>query len=186
MELLPDLRISWLNGWLVIILLATTDVIMFLSFPKPVVARLFDRSGWSEQQRVFTIAGKLCGLVCLVLITLTSLKIGKPVFVVGLLLVLLGLIGLVRALIDFKNTPMDKPVTRGLYKISRHPQIVMATVVLLGACIAISSWLALILLVASRLLEYFGIVAEEEVCVTQYGEAYRAYLKQVPRYFVFF
>lgn len=186
MELIPDLRIGWLNGWLVIILLALTDVIMFLSFTKPVVARLFDRSGWSEQQRVFTIAGKLCALVCLVLITLTSLKIGKPVFVIGSFLIVIGLIGLVKALIDFKNTPMDEPVKRGLYKISRHPQIVMSSVVLLGACIAIGSWLALILLVASRLLEHLGIVAEEEVCLKQYGDAYHEYMKRVPRYFVFF
>jgi protein-S-isoprenylcysteine O-methyltransferase Ste14 len=62
----------------------------------------------------------------------------------------------------------------------------MSSVVLLGAGIAVGSWLALILLVASRLLEHFGIVAEEQVCLTQYGEAYCAYLKRVPRYFVFF
>ena len=186
MELFPELKIGWLNGWLVIILLALTDGIIFLTFPKKVVRRLFDRSGWSEQERAFTIAGKLCALVCLVLITLTPLKIRNMVFIIGAILIVLGLIGLVKALFDFKDTPLDEPVTRGLYKISRHPQIVMSSVVLLGACIAVGSWLALILLVASRLLEHFGIVAEEEVCLTQYGEAYCAYLKRVPRDFVFF
>jgi len=30
------------------------------------------------------------------------------------------------------------------------------------------------------------ILAEEEVCLKQYGEAYRDYLKLVPRYFLFF
>ena len=186
MELFPDLKIGWLNGWLVIILLALTDGIIFLTFPKKVVARLFDRSGWSQKQQAFTIAGKLCGLVCLVLLTLTPLKIGSLVFVVGVILTALGLLGLVRALFDFKNTPLDELVTRGFYRVSRHPQIVMSSVVLLGACIAVGSWLGLILLVASRLLEHFGIVAEEQVCLTQYGEAYCAYLKRVPRYFVFF
>jgi protein-S-isoprenylcysteine O-methyltransferase Ste14 len=29
-------------------------------------------------------------------------------------------------------------------------------------------------------------VAEEEVCLQSYGEAYRAYMKRVPRYFLFF
>jgi hypothetical protein len=37
----------------------------------------------------------------------------------------------------------------------------------------------------SRRLEHFGIVADEEVCLNQYGESYRLYLEQVPRYFVF-
>jgi protein-S-isoprenylcysteine O-methyltransferase Ste14 len=186
MELTPDLSFGWLNGWLALVLLSLTEGVLFLVFSKKVVARLFDRSGWSPKQKVFTIAGKLCALICLVLITLTPLKIGNLVFIIGAFLVALGLIGLVKALFDFKNTPLDEPVTRGLYRVSRHPQIVMASVVLLGACIAIGSWPALVMLVAARLLSHLGIVAEEEICLKQYGDAYRAYLKRVPRYFVFF
>jgi protein-S-isoprenylcysteine O-methyltransferase Ste14 len=186
MELIPDLRIGWLNGWLAVVLLGLTEGILFLAFPKKVVARLFDRSGWSQRQRAFTIAGKLCALGCLILFALTPLKAGSLVFVVGAILVTLGLIGLVKALFDYKNTPLDEPATRGLYRVSRHPQIVMATVVILGACIAIGSWPALVLLSVARLLEHPGILAEEEICLKQYGDAYRAYLKRVPRYFVFF
>ena len=186
MELIPDLRIGWLNGWLAVVLLGLTEGILFMAFPQKVVARLFDRSGWSQQQKVFTIAGKLCALICLILIALTPLKAGSLVFMIGAILVALGLMGLVKALFDFKNTPLDEPVTRGLYSLSRHPQIVMASVVLLGTCIAIGSWSALVLLVVARLLEHLGIVAEEEICLKQYGDAYHAYLKRVPRYFVFF
>jgi protein-S-isoprenylcysteine O-methyltransferase Ste14 len=185
MEVIPELKIGWLNGWIAIVLLGITDGVLFLVFPKAVVKRLWDRSGWSQQQQIYTIAGKLCALVCLALITLTPLKIGHPVFVLGTLLIALSLIGLVKALFDFKNTPLDEPVTRGLYRVSRHPQIVMASLVLLGACIAIGSWLALAFWVAARLLEHFGIVAEEEICLKQYGDTYRAYLQRVPRYFVF-
>jgi protein-S-isoprenylcysteine O-methyltransferase Ste14 len=186
MELFPDLKIGWLNGWLIIILLALMDGIIFLTFPKKVVRRLFDRSGWSQKQQAFTIAGKLCGLICLVLLTLTPLKIGSPVFVVGAILTALGLLGLIKALFDFKNTPLDEPVTRGLYRVSCHPQIVMSSVVLLGGCIAIGSWVAVVFWATARLMEHFGIVAEEQVCLKQYGEAYRAYLKRVPRYLLFF
>ena len=186
MELFPTLKIGWLNGWLVIVLLGLTDGILFLVFPKGVVRRLWDRSGWSQKQQVFTIAGKLCAFACLALLTFTPLKIGSPVFVVGVILILLGLAGLVKALFDFKITPLNEPVTRGLYRTSRHPQIVMSSLVLLGACIAIGSWLALAFWAVARLLEHFGIVAEEEICLEQYGDAYRIYLKRVPRYFVFF
>lgn len=186
MELFPDLRIGWFNGWLAVVLLGLIEGILFLAFPKKVVARLFDRSGWGQQQRAFTVAGKLCALVCLILIALSPLKVGSLVFMIGAILVTLGLMGLIKALFDFKNTPLDEPVTRGLYSLSRHPQIVMASVVLLGACIAIGSWPALVLLVVARLLEHMGILAEEEVCLKQYGESYRLYLEQVPRYFVLF
>jgi protein-S-isoprenylcysteine O-methyltransferase Ste14 len=186
MELVPDLRIGWLNGWLALILLCLTEGILFLVFPKKVVARLFDRSGWSQKQIAFTIAGKLCALVCLVLITLTPLKVGSLVFMIGVILITFGLIGLIKALFDYKNTSLDEPVIRGLYRVSRHPQIVMASVVLLGACIAIGSYPALVMLAVARLLSHLGIVAEEEICLKQYGDAYHAYLKRVPRYFVFF
>ena len=62
----------------------------------------------------------------------------------------------------------------------------MASVVLLGACIAIGSWTAVIALAVARILSHFGIVAEEEICLKQYGDSYRAYMQRVPRYFVFF
>jgi protein-S-isoprenylcysteine O-methyltransferase Ste14 len=186
MELFPSLKIGWLNGWLAFVLLGLVDGFLFIVFPAEVVKRLWDRSGWSEKQRAFTIAGKLCGLACLALLTFTPLKIGLPVFVVGAILIALGLIGLVKALYDFKDTPLNEPVMHGLYRISRHPQIVMASLVLLGACIAIGSWSALAFWAASRLMEHFGVLAEEEMCLKQYGESYRLYLEQVSRYLVFF
>jgi protein-S-isoprenylcysteine O-methyltransferase Ste14 len=186
MELFPEFKLGWLNGWLVIALLGLMDGILFLVFPKEVVKRLWDRSGWSKKQQAFTIAGKLCALVLLILLTLTPLKIGSPVFWVGSLLVVLGLIGLVKALFDFKNTPLDEPVRCGLYGVSRHPQIVMSSLVVLGGCIAIGSWVAVVFWAAARLLEHYGILAEEEVCLNRYGELYGDYLEQVPRYFVLF
>lgn len=186
MEIFPALRLGLLNGWIAIILLSLTDLISFLVFPRKVVARLFDRSGWSRKQQIFTAVSKLVALLCLVVITFTPLKIAHSVFLPGAALIALGLIGLVKALIDFKNTPLDQPVVNGLYRVSRHPQIVMSTVVLLGACISIGSWLAFFLLVSARLLGHLGILAEEEVCLKRYGDAYKAYLETVPRYFLFF
>lgn len=186
MELMPELQIGWLNGWLGLAFLAVTEGTLFLLFPRLVVTRLFDRSGWSPKQRAFTFISKLCALVCLVLIILTPLKIGQPIFVFGLVLFVSGWFGLVMAFLDYKNTPLDEPVTRGIYRISRHPQITMASLMLLGTCLAIGSWPALLILLVARILGHFGIFAEEEACLKQYGDAYRAYMEKVPRYFVFF
>ena len=108
------------------------------------------------------------------------------VFVVGSVVTSLGLAGLVIALVNFRNTPFHQPVAQGLYRISRHPQIVMSSVVLLGGTIAIGSWAALLALAVGRICGHFGILGEEEVCLKQYGDSSRAYLKRVPRYFLFF
>ena len=59
MELIPALEMGWLNGWIPLCLLCLVDGILFSAFPKDVVARLFDRSGWSRTQRIFFVIGKL-------------------------------------------------------------------------------------------------------------------------------
>ena len=186
MEWMPELKFGLLNGWIAVGLLSLTDAVLFTVFPKDVVKRLFDRSGWSQKQAVFTVIGKLSAAGCIILLILTPLKTEAPLFVIGGMISLSGLIGLIKALFDFRNTPPNEPVSRGIYTVSRHPQIVMSSVVLLGGCIAIGSWSALLLLLAARFFSHWGIVAEEEVCLRQYGDEYREYLQRVPRYFIFF
>ena len=186
MALLPSLRFGLYNGWIALARLGLVEGACFLLFPKDVVRRLFDRSGWSRNQVTFTVIGKLCALVCLVLLTFTPLKVGSTVFAVGTVVSALGLAGLATALVTYRNTPLDQPVEQGLYRISRHPQIVMASIVLLGATIAIGSWTAVLALVAARVFSHFGIVAEEQVCLSHYGDSYREYMRRVPRYLVFF
>lgn len=186
MELFPKLGIGWLNGWVLFAFELLIQGSLLLVFPKDVVSRLFDRSGWSKKQKVFTILGKVFSLACLVLIILTPLKVNSIVFITGSIAYIIGLAGLVVAMLNYKDTPPDQPVTKGVYRISRHPQLVALFVLFSGICIAIGSWPALFALAISRLLQHFGILAEEEVCLKQYGESYRAYMKQVPRYFLFF
>jgi protein-S-isoprenylcysteine O-methyltransferase Ste14 len=165
MELLPSLENGVLNGWILLALEFLIEGIMLLVFPKEVVSRLFDRSGWSVKQRAFTILGKVFSLICLVFIILTPLKINPIIFIIGLILYTVGIVGLVVAMSNFKDTPIDQPVIKGVYKISRHPQIVSLFVIILGVCLAIGSWMALFMLILSRLFQHFGTLAEEKVCL---------------------
>lgn len=185
MELMPTLELGWLNGWILLGIENLIQGLLLLIFPRDVVARLFDRSGWNVKQRTFLIAGKVFSLACLVLIIFTPLKLHSSIFAAGMILYTLGLTGLVVAMLNFKDTPPDQPVTKGLYKISRHPQIVALFVLFLGICLAIGSWAAVLMLVMSRLLQHFSILAEEEVCLQRYGDPYREFMERVPRYFLF-
>jgi protein-S-isoprenylcysteine O-methyltransferase Ste14 len=182
MEFFPELEVGWLNGWLLLAFEFFIQGFLLLIFPKDVVRRLFDRSGWNVRQRVFLILGKVFSLACLVLIALTPLKIGSSVFIGGLITYAIGLTGLVVAMWNFKDTPTDEPVTKGVYSFSRHPQIVSLFIIFLGICLAIGSWIALLMLVLSRVFQHFSILAEEEVCLKQYGDPYRQFLKRIPRY----
>ncbi len=186
MELWPALNIGWLNGWILLAIEFTIQGFLLLVFPKDVVSRLFDRSAWSDKQKIFTVLGKVFSLVCLVLIIFTPLKGHSVVFPVGLIIYVIGILGLVVSMINFKDTSMDQPVTKGVYKFSRHPQIVSLFIIFFGICLALGSWAALIALLLSKVLQHYGIIGEEEVCLEQYGESYRNYMGRVPRYFIFF
>ena len=186
MQWMSLLKLGWLNGWIPLSLLVLTEGLLLALFPRKVSGRLLDRSSWSTRQKIFTVIGKAFSLVCLVLIVLTPLKTGSPLLIVGAVLYAVGLVGLVKAIFDFRHTPLGQPVTRGLYRISRNPQIVSLFLLFLGMCIAIGSWPALIALLLSKAFQHLGIMAEEEACLEQYGDAYRAYTKDVPRYLLFF
>jgi len=186
MELIPTLKIGWLNGWILLCLIYLIFGLLLILFPKDVVSRLYDydRSVWGKTQRVFYIIGKLLAFVCLVLIIFTPLKIRANIFIPGILLFALGLAGFITALFNFKNTSPNQPVTRGLYRISRHPQVIMLFIMSIGICIAIGSWLVLFIMIVSSLFLHFRDIAEEKACLERYGDAYRNYIKLVPRYFL--
>jgi protein-S-isoprenylcysteine O-methyltransferase Ste14 len=186
MEFLPQFGLGWLSGWLLLALLVLTDGILFLVFRKGVVNQLFDRSGWTHQQKVLTIIGKLLALVAVIMIVLTPLKIGSSVFILGLGIVVVGLAALVKALLDFRNAPDNLPATEGIYRITRHPQNIASSVVILGCTIAIGSWLAMIVFVVARVFLHANLVAEEEACVRLYGQVYQDYMARVPRYLLLF
>ena len=184
MEILPELEIGWCNGWVPLCLLYLIFGILLMAFPKEVVARLYEynRSDWSKAQRASYGIGKIPAIVCMVLMIFSPLKIGTNVFIPGIALYILGLIGFFIALINFRYTPLDQPVTSGIYKISRHPQVLMLFIAGSGICIAIGSWLALFLQVIAALFLRARTLAEETACLELYGDSYRAYMKRVPRY----
>jgi len=160
--------------------------ILLLLFPRPVVARLYDRSGQRDARVVRRVLGLLLFLAWLLLAILTPLRIGDMVFAVGLALYALGLTGFVVALFNYAKTPRDQPVTSGLYRISRHPQQFTLSLAFVGISIAIGSWIACLLIGIGLIGAHYKVLAEERACLQVYGESYRSYMDRVPRYFLFF
>ena len=181
MEFFPELTFTWLNGGLFVLALGLTEGSMFLIHTKD-VPRLFDRSGWTRKQTIYTVLGKVIAFASILLLFLSPLKTGSAVFIAGLVLALIGMYGMVSAITAFANTPPDQPASGGTYKLTRHPQNLSASLMLLGGCVAVGSWTALILLVLARIFGDQNLEAEEEICLKAYGETYREYMNKVPRY----
>ena len=186
MDLIPDLRLSLLNGWIYFLFYLFVFIIVMSTCSRDVRKRLYDRSLWTRKTKIITGIGKLFAFTNIVMIFLATIKFAKIEFFIGNGLYTIGLIGLVVSIINYRNAPMDKPIKRRLYKISRNPQMIMIFIMFAGIILIIGSWINLIFLSISIICTHFSILGEEKALTEQYGESYIEYKKQVPRYFLFF
>ena len=83
--------------------------------------------------------------------------------------------------VSFATTPLDKPVTKGVYRISRNPQDFFAFLIMMGIGIACASWLFLLFDMIWIIVSDRGAIAEERFCLEKYGDAYREYMNRTPR-----
>ena len=103
------------------------------------------------------------------------LYVGLPIFTVALVMTLM-------TIISFTTTPIDKPVTRGLYRISRHPIYLSGFLLYVGIGIACASWVVLLCAVLWIVFWHIVVPAEERFLLEKYGDAYREYMNRTPRW----
>lgn len=110
------------------------------------------------------------------------LKLGTAWLYVGLPIFALSMVMTVMITIGFATGPADKPVTKGFYRISRHPIYLSAALMFLGIGVACASWV--LMLCAVLWVVFFNIVipVEERFLIKQYGDSYREYMSKTPRW----
>jgi protein-S-isoprenylcysteine O-methyltransferase Ste14 len=84
--------------------------------------------------------------------------------------------------INFANTPLDRPVIKGLYRISRNPIYLGTFLIFIGIGIACASWLFLLLIAIFIVMQHILIGAEERWCLEKYGDAYQEYMNRTPKW----
>lgn len=186
MELFPELRLDWLNGWIFVVISYLILGLLILSCPREVIARLYDEKGWTKSQKILAKISKIFALLNLILMIFTPINFLSIDFIIGSVIFSLGTVGFIIAIFNFKNAPLDKPITLGIYKISRNPQQLMLYLVTLGSSILIGSGIAIISFVFYAIFSHFRILGEERKLLEQYGESYKEYKNKVLRYFLFF
>jgi len=85
-------------------------------------------------------------------------------------------------LVNWATTPPDEPVTRGLYRYSRHPMYVAAFLMYVGLGIACASWIFLLFAVVITVVSFVYANAEEQLTLEMYGDSYREYIHRTSRY----
>ena len=110
------------------------------------------------------------------------LQLGTIWFYAGLAIFLTGLVVLAAATVNFATTPMDVPITRGIYHYSRHPLYLASLLIYLSVGIASASWVFLLVFFVQSVSIRIAAVGEERFCLEKYGEAYREYIDKTPRW----
>lgn len=138
-------------------------------------------AGMSKTMLSFFRFSKLIYFPVLIYSVFLPLKLGTIWFSVGLPITLIGLVACMIVLMNWANTPPGEPVTKGLYRYSRHPMYVTSSLFLLGLTITSASWVLLLITIIMTVGEVVFIGLGEQGCLEHYGEAYREYMNRTPR-----
>jgi protein-S-isoprenylcysteine O-methyltransferase Ste14 len=183
--LIPEFELGLWNAWIFMVpLLFITLLIMLFMMKKGAPdgpARVSCKS-----KTMLLVAGfsKIIYFPAVIYSVFLPLKLGTVWFYVGLPITLVGLVGSIIVLMDWASTPVGQPVTRGIYRYSRHPMYVTGVFVFLGVSILSASWVFLLLTIifGVGVTRPHFVKIEEAQCLGHYGIAYREYMNRTPRW----
>ena len=188
MSLVPAFEVGVWNAWIFMVPALLVTIIWFPLMMKKGApdgsVRAVQRACKSKTALIVASLSKVMLLPAVIYSLFLPLRVGTVWFYVGLPIALLGLVGTILVMLDWANTPTGQPVTRGVYRYSRHPSYVAMFLLLLGVGIASASWVFLLfaIIFGVGVTRPYFVKVEEAQCLGQYGAAYRAYMNRTPQW----
>ncbi len=179
MSLTPDFELGILNAWI---------------FMLPVVAitifgpRILGERGCEEdpypttKEKKASTVGSILPFALIAYSIFLPIKLDTAWFLAGVSIYLLGALLIALAVFDFRTTPKDRPVTKGIYRYSRNPMYLGTFMFFGGTAIAGLSWIFIALTGVFIILTQITVIAEERSCLQKYGKAYQEYMNHIPRW----
>jgi protein-S-isoprenylcysteine O-methyltransferase Ste14 len=184
MSLIPAFEIGIWNAWILCVLLFLSMIIpdFFMSQEgKERSKRATTFAPFTGTRKVLAYSTHMVIMPAAVIYSIfLPLKIGAAWLYVGLVIFALSLFMTVMISFNFASTPTNRPVTKGIYRISRNPIYLSAALAYLGIGIACASWVLLLCAVLWVVFFHIVIPEEEGLLIKQYGDAYRKYMKKTP------
>jgi protein-S-isoprenylcysteine O-methyltransferase Ste14 len=184
MSAIPAFDIGIWNAW-IFILWPWLDTLVFRLTGKEVFQRasaLASEMKTSRTYRIISYVSMIIELVAVVYSIFLPFKLGTVWFHVGLTVFLMGLVILTIASVNFTTTPMNRPITKGIYHYSRHPLYLASLLIYLSVGIASASWVFLLVFVVQLVSIRIAVVGEERYCLEKYGDEYSNYMNRTPRW----
>ena len=180
MSFIPDFELGLWNAWILIIPLILFWIcgVKFL-FSK----RMPETAPPSERKnKILSYLLVILMFVSFIYSIFMPLKLGTIWFYIGLIVYLAGLVLIAITMINFASTPMNKPVTEGVYRYSRNPMFIGWFLLYFGIAIACISWVYLVITVLFILITAYLSPFEEAITLGHYGKAYKEYMKRTTKW----
>ena len=103
-------------------------------------------------------------------------------FYFGLLFYVIGILLIALAMLDFATTPIDMPVTKGVYRYSRNPMFIGYFLIYAGIAVACVSWVYILLTILFILIMFYLSPIEEAATLAHYGKSYEEYIKRTSKW----
>ena len=181
MSLIPEFKIGLWNAWIFMFFYhLITYAPGYLN--REMAKRAFTIPEYNKKEKILNYVLYIIYFISIIYTIFLPLNIGTVWFYTGLFVYLLGIVVNILAVASFATTPRDKPVTKGIYRISRNPFYFGYFLVCIGIGIASASWIFLVYAIIYMILQHILVIPEERACLEKYGDAYREYMKRTPRY----
>jgi protein-S-isoprenylcysteine O-methyltransferase Ste14 len=180
MSFTPDFELGVWNAWILIIPL----IVFWITGVKFLFSKRMPEAT-PPSERMKKILSHLLVIIMFgsfIYSIFMPLKLETNWLLIGLVLYLVGLVLITITMINFANTPIDKPVTKGIYRYSRNPMFIGWFLLYFGIAIACISWIYIVITVFFILIIAYLSPFEEAVTLGHYGKSYKEYMERTPKW----
>jgi protein-S-isoprenylcysteine O-methyltransferase Ste14 len=187
MSFMPSLEIGIWNTWIFMVAWVFFHVVP-IDWPifRYDIKAMYKKSGasvpYNRTEKILNKVEMAIWIILFIYSIFLPLPLGTSLLYAGIALFVVGLMIGGIAFIPWTTTSFDEPITRGLYRYSRHPIYIGVFIQYLGIGIASASGLFLLLIVVQIALSVPSVAAEERFCCDKYGDTYREYMNRTPRW----
>ena len=186
MSLVPEFELGLWNAWIIAVLgFLLPWIPPFIN--KELASKRMGKIKWNEYGKTVKIALIITQFIIMPFTIIYSfflpLKLGTIWFYVGLPISIVGIIMPIIAGVSFATAPLDKPLTTGVYRFTRNPEYFSVFLQYLGIGISCLSWIFILCAAAWITSFHIEVIqSEEPSLIEKYGDAYKEYMKQTPRW----
>ena len=183
MSIIPVFKIGIWNAWIFMsVFILQMLVIMFVSKKVRERSHVPSKAKQNQFEKYTGIIANFFWLIAMIYSFFLPFHLKTIWFYIGFCIFILGLILITIATINFITTASNKLITKGVYKLSRHPMYLATFFICIGSGIASISLLFILISFIMALCFYKEAIIEERYCLDKYGSTYQDYLKRVPRW----